>query len=60
MLALKALTLLPLDVDENQETLQIELKNIGLDSDWEIDSSLDVIIYYSKKSNVIRKLSKGL
>ena len=60
MLALKPLTLLPLDVDENQETFQRELKNIGLDSDWEIGSSLDVIIYYSKKSNVIRKLSKGL
>ena len=43
-----------------KKPLQRELKNIGFDPDWEIDSSLDVIIHYSKKSNMIQKLLKGL
>ena len=43
-----------------KKPLQRELKNIGFDPDWEIDSGLDVIIHYSKKSNMIQKLLKGL
>ena len=43
-----------------KKPLQRELQNIGFDPDWEINSGLDVIIHYTKKSNVIQKLLKGL